>query len=910
MPSAFVREADLDSETPLRGAPRSGRIVRRRPIMGQGGSKIPGGERRRPRPGAREAAAKLDEIDEDDLASLSDEDLDLLLAAEEDVAAEGPDDRATGADASSTAASDAGSAERSRADSSGEALGDGDDAEGGEGSGHLERANVSATPPRRKDVLSVRNRTDTSRSKRGGPAALRAAAAGHALKASTEAVLKVTSVVVKQSLVLVVASSAGALRRARARPARAARFVAGSLCGGLAKAVAHALLVASAECFAPTRVALKTVRVGAALVAGGAGLRAVSAEKDGVFQTAFSKPFRNRLLRFFSRAFDLVSPVPPDVARARLNACAPAFRALTSGAACCSTGYLKNALRFFFVSRAGYVVAPIKTRQISYATRVAPVVASYVARREWINVTTKPGTNERSEKWGKTHVWGAERIEAIVRVYGGFFTKIGQLMGTAQQMMPEAYVRAFSRTMDANPPAAFAFVRGEINRSLEASSVGAEDGGVSPYRDVFEATFLEFDETPAATASVAQVHFARLRSDGARVAVKVIVADKNVMLGDLACASATARVMSRLGLDSGVDFPTVFAAYSDVVEEEFDLAREAEKMREFATLFESRGLGDKIAVPEPRDFLCGESVLVSTRARGTKLLKTLNRARESGRRPKCPPAAAAVHAFNRSDPRCGGWDGVFHTMHLAWGTMLLRHGHFHCDPHPGNFILRADGKLAILDWGQTHSFAPPFRRHLCRLVVHMAGEHHEAIAAEVREHSQVKLERPTTEALSALCFAYFDTRATPLAECNLLDLSNSPFLKNKIVRNTREGFNVIRCVFLFRGMMAACGVEGSAVEVWESDARRALAEANEPVPSLLASRTRRAATRAWLTAQRALNVGAGARLNTLEAFVRSGNGHDVSTNANGAEDTRGSWRMGLSAASAPGTPRRMRSALW
>ena len=108
--------------------------------------------------------------------------------------------------------------------------------------------------------------------------------------------------------------------------------------------------------------------------------------------------------------------------------------------------------------------------------------------------------------------------------------------------------------------------------------------------------------------------------------------------------------------------------------------------------------------------------------------------------------------------------------------MLLRHGHVHCDPHPGNFILRRDGKLAILDWGQTHSFAPPFRRHLCRLVVHMAGEHHEAIAAEVREHSQVRLEHPTTEALSALCFAYFDTRATPLAECNLMDLQNSPFV--------------------------------------------------------------------------------------------------------------------------------------
>jgi hypothetical protein len=346
-------------------------------------------------------------------------------------------------------------AERSRADSSGEALGDGDDAEGGEGSGHLERANVSATPPRRKDVLSVRNRTDTSRSKRGGPAALRAAAAGHALKASTEAVLKVTSVVVKQSLVLVVASSAGALRRARAR-ARRARRVSSRGPSAAASPRRWRTPCSWRPRSASRRRAwrLKPYEWAPRSSREAPGLRFISAEKDGVFETAFSKPFRNRLLRFFSRAFDLVSPVPPDVARARLNACAPAFRALTSGAACCSTGYLKNALRFFFVSRAGYVVAPIKTRQISYATRVAPVVASYVARREWINVTTKPGTNERSEKWEKTHVWGAERIEAIVRVYGGFFTKIGQLMGTAQQMMPEAYVRAFSRTMDANPPAA------------------------------------------------------------------------------------------------------------------------------------------------------------------------------------------------------------------------------------------------------------------------------------------------------------------------------------------------------------------------------------------------------------------------------------------------------------------------
>lgn len=897
VPSALRGGSRLRDLTAGRAA--LGRIVRRRAIMGQGGSKIPGAKRR-PAPGGREAAVKLDEIDEEDLASLSDEEIDdLLLAAEADLAVDGPDERATDADAS------------------GEARGGlGDEpggARGGQGSGPVEATPTrSATPPSANPQPEV--------SSPGTEEALKKTKSAISRRRRVASLKSASSDVLKQSLAFVAAASAGAARRARARPARAARFVAGGLCGGVAKAAAHAALVASAECFAPTRVALAGARAGAALVAGGAALRSVSAlaqrggfagkiESSGTLITrlATSKNVGGAR-RVAARLVDVVSPVPAGVF---WDACAP-FRRYAA-AAC--TAYLRNALRLRLVARASATVAPIKTRQLSYATRVAPVVGAYVVKRELINLTTKPGSSRRDAAWEKTHAWGAERVKAIVLEYGGFFTKIGQLMGTAQQMMPEAYVEAFSQTMDANPPTPFAAVRAETTRSLESCRNRAEIGGVdfpvldgAKFRDVFEATFSEFDETPAATASIAQVHFARLRGDGARVAVKVVVADKKKMLSDLACASRTAAAMRRLGLDSGVDFETVFAAYSDVVDEEFDLALEAEKMREFAAVFAESGLDHLVAVPEPHERLSGAGVLVSTRARGKKLLETLNRARETGRAPKCPRAAAVTHAFGGTDPRFGGWDGVFHTMHRAWGAMLLRHGHVHCDPHPGNFILRRDGKLAILDWGQTHSFAPPFRRHLCRLVVHMAGEHHEAIAAEVREHSQVRLEHPTTEALSALCFAYFDTRATPLAECNLMDLQNSPFVKNRITRNTREGFNVIRCVFLFRGMMAACGVEASMVEVWERDARKALAEANEPVPSLLVSRGRRAATRAWLTAQKTFNVGAGARLNALEAFVRSA---DAPPRTSDANNTRGSGRSrGSSAAIAPGTPRRMRSALW
>jgi aarF domain-containing kinase len=63
----------------------------------------------------------------------------------------------------------------------------------------------------------------------------------------------------------------------------------------------------------------------------------------------------------------------------------------------------------------------------------------------------------------------------------------------------------------------------------------------------------------------------------------------------------------------------------------------------------------------------------------------------------------------------------------------------------------------------------------------------------------VQLERPTNEALAALCYAYFDTRPSPLAEVNMMDLNNSPFLQNRITQNTQEGFFTVRSVFLLRG---------------------------------------------------------------------------------------------------------------
>lgn len=122
-------------------------------------------------------------------------------------------------------------------------------------------------------------------------------------------------------------------------------------------------------------------------------------------------------------------------------------------------------------------------------------------------------------------------------------------------------------------------------------------------------------------------------------------------------------------------------------------------------------------------------VEVMQRVRGMKLLSVLNRARERGKRPACPAVAVARHAVGGIGL---GWDGVFGTMFKAWGVMLLRHGHYHSDPHPGNFMLAKDGRLAILDWGQTQVAPESYRLHVCRLVLAMVAEDYPRVADEVR----------------------------------------------------------------------------------------------------------------------------------------------------------------------------------
>jgi len=130
-----------------------------------------------------------------------------------------------------------------------------------------------------------------------------------------------------------------------------------------------------------------------------------------------------------------------------------------------------------------------------------------------------------------------------------------------------------------------------------------------------------------------------------------------------------------------------------------------------------------------------------------------------------------------------------------------------------------------------------------------------------------------------LSYAYFDTRPSALAEMNLMDLENSPFTKNKITQNTREGFFAIRGVFLLRGMLSTCGLKMSMVEHWQDVAIANLRDAGEWYPGKFRRITTRIVNKAALQTQRTFNFGSGAKMNEVEAYAAECKQNDMNSSA-------------------------------
>ena len=170
-------------------------------------------------------------------------------------------------------------------------------------------------------------------------------------------------------------------------------------------------------------------------------------------------------------------------------------------------------------------------------------------------------------------------------------------------------------------------------------------------------------------------------------------------------------------------------------------------------------LRNLITTPAPLRHLCGERVLTCEWLAGPQLLDVFRESRAA-----LPRAQARTF---------GSWRRLYATLHSCWGAQIFRQGEFHTDPHPGNVVLLEDGRVGLLDWGQTKVLPPDKVDSCAECVICMARGDTEGLARTIEASGIAELANPSVALWALISYTYFDTRWTPLAGVNLYDVDRS-----------------------------------------------------------------------------------------------------------------------------------------
>jgi len=270
----------------------------------------------------------------------------------------------------------------------------------------------------------------------------------------------------------------------------------------------------------------------------------------------------------------------------------------------------------------------------------------------------------------------AERLRLALTELGPIFVKFGQAVSTRRDLLPADIANELAKLQDQVPP-----FPGSAARAIIERAYGRPLGEV----------FAQFDETPLAAASIAQVHAARL-PNGKEVVVKVLRPGMRAVIErDLEVLYALARLARQYWAQGRRLRPTeVVAEYEKTVLAELDLMREAANAAQLRRNFAG---SDLLYVPEVHWDYCRADVMVMERIRGIQISDTA-RLREAG---------ADIQKLAENGVR-------------IFFTQVFRHNFFHADMHPGNIFVLVDDprnpRYAAVDFGIVGTLDPRDQRYL------------------------------------------------------------------------------------------------------------------------------------------------------------------------------------------------------
>jgi ubiquinone biosynthesis protein len=272
----------------------------------------------------------------------------------------------------------------------------------------------------------------------------------------------------------------------------------------------------------------------------------------------------------------------------------------------------------------------------------------------------------------QVHRQNARRVLAAIVDLQGLFIKVGQLISVMANLLPDAFRKELETLQDSVPPRPFSEVEVRLREEL---------GGRAP-----QEVFAEFSPEPVASASIGQVHIARLRS-GEKVAVKIQYPDiETVVVTDLRALRRIVQVVSWLLPDWG--WHAIHTEIRKMVLAELDYRQEAAAMAEIARNFAGR---TDVIIPRVVAEYSTARVLTTQWMDGIKV-----------------GDIASVKAAGIDRLQAG------RLCIEAYCKQIFVDGVYHADPHPGNLLLvpqpAGPSTLVFLDFGATARISPDMRK--------------------------------------------------------------------------------------------------------------------------------------------------------------------------------------------------------